>query len=66
MGNFSKYYDDFSLGQRYSYLDKNICYKTSLKAIDEGYQVQYGRSNTGIYYFEIVDPFNKTDDTHKE
>ena len=59
MSNFSKYYD-FLPGQRYSYLDKNICYKNSLEAIKEGHQIQYGRSNTGLYYFEIIDPFIKT------
>ena len=47
----------FSLGDRYTYYDKNMCYKASLKAIERGYQVRYGRSYIGQYFYEIVDPF---------
>lgn len=64
MSNFSKYYD-FLPGQRYSYLDKYTCYQCSIEAINEGHQVQYGRSNTGLYYFEIIDPFIKTNKENK-
>jgi hypothetical protein len=51
----------FLLGNRYTYYDKNLCYEVSLKAINQGYQVRYGKSIMGQYYFEIVDPFERSE-----
>lgn len=48
---------DFEIGGRYTYHTKDECYKVSLKAVRQGYQVRYGKSYTGHYFFEIVDPF---------
>ena len=47
----------FTIGDRYSYITKDECYRVSLKAIAQGYQVRYGTSYTGKYFFEIIDPF---------
>ena len=47
----------YALGCRYTYYSKDLCYKESVKAIKQGYQVRYGLSYMGQYYFEIVDPF---------
>ena len=49
----------FEPGQRYSYLLKNTCYELSLEAIKHGNKVRYGISESGEYYFEIIDPFEK-------
>lgn len=47
----------FAIGERYTYFTKDECYKVSLKAIAQGYQVRYGISYTGKFFFEIIDPF---------
>ena len=52
----------FLLGNRYSYCSKDLCYKVSLKAIKQGYQVKYGITYLGKYFFEIVNPFREDND----
>ena len=53
---------EFKLGNRYTYYDRNLCYKQSLKAIKQGYQVRYGITYMGQYFYEIIDPFEKDDE----
>ena len=50
----------YKLGERYTYYDKNLCYQSSIKAIKLGFQVRYGRTPLGQYYYEIVDPFQRS------
>lgn len=50
----------YSLGERYTYPNKDWCYEASLKVIEQGYQVRYGVTQLGNYYFEIVDPFERS------
>ena len=50
---------EFKLGNRYTHYDKNLCYEQSLKAIKQGYQVRYGITYMGHYFYEIIDPFEK-------
>ena len=52
---------EFKLGNRYTYHDRNLCYKQSLKAIKQGYQVRYGITYMGQYFYEIIDPFERDD-----
>ena len=52
----------FKLGNRYTYIDKDFCYKVSLDAIKQGYKVRYGKSLLGQYFFEIIDPFEGSND----
>ena len=52
---------EFKLGNRYTHYDRNLCYKQSLKAIKQGYQVRYGITYMGQYFYEIIDPFEKDD-----
>ena len=52
----------FSLGNRYSYFSKDLCYEVSVIAIKQGYQVKYGITCLGKYFFEIVDPFREDND----
>lgn len=52
---------EFKLGNRYTHYDRNLCYEQSLKAIKQGYQVRYGISYMGQYFYEIIDPFEKDD-----
>jgi hypothetical protein len=47
----------FTIGGRYAYITKDECYRVSIKAIEQGYQVRYGISYAGKYFFEIIDPF---------
>ena len=49
----------YTLGSRYTYYGKDLCYQASLKAIEAGFQVRYGRTYMGQYYYEIVDPFEE-------
>ncbi len=49
----------FKVGQRYTYPSKELCIKVSKKAKEEGFQVRYGISDFGSYYFEIIDPFEE-------
>jgi hypothetical protein len=52
----------FTLGNRYFYHSKDLCYEVSVKAIKQGYQVKYGITCLGKYFFEIVDPFREDND----
>ena len=54
----------YTLGSRYTYYDKNLCYQASLKAIENGFQVRYGRTYMGQYFYEIVDPFKEDGDNN--
>jgi hypothetical protein len=49
----------YKLGERYTYYTKELCYKQSLNAVRQGYQVRYGKTRLGTYFYEIVDPFEE-------
>lgn len=51
----------YRIGERYTHITKEYCYKESLKAIKQGYQVKHGITYTGNYFYEIVDPFKEVE-----
>lgn len=53
--------ENWKLGQRYTYATKEYCYKIGKHVESLGYEVRFGASWTGLPYFEIVDPFKRSD-----
>ena len=49
----------WTVGQIYSYPSKETCIKTAQLAINDGFRVGYLKTITGLYAFQIIDPFER-------